>query len=50
MQQSDNELAFIGTAFVSLGVIALALVRWSHPSAMIAAPLFTQGLMQNGTT
>lgn len=26
---------FMGTAFVSLGVIVLALVRWSHPSAML---------------
>ena len=26
---------FIGTTFVSLGVIALALVRWSHPSAIL---------------
>lgn len=25
---------FMGTAFVSLGVIALALTRWSHPSAV----------------
>ena len=26
---------FMGTAFVSLGVIALALVRWGHPSAIL---------------
>jgi uncharacterized membrane protein len=26
--------AFLGTAVLSLGVVGLALVRWSHPSAM----------------
>ena len=26
--------AFMGTAVLSLGVVGLALVRWSHPSAM----------------
>lgn len=26
--------AFMGTAVLSLGVVALALVRWNHPSAM----------------
>ena len=26
--------AFMGTAVLSLGVVALALLRWSHPSAM----------------
>ena len=27
--------AFMGTAVLSLGVVGLALVRWSHPSAML---------------
>ena len=26
--------AFMGTAMLSLGVVGLALIRWSHPSAM----------------
>ena len=26
--------AFMGTAVLSLGIVALALIRWSHPSAV----------------